>query len=121
MPLYEYWCPQCQRKVTLYLTTSSQSSPSCPHCNGNTLQRLFSTFSVHKTDKGIYEDILNDSQLTRGMLCNDPKALAEWNKRMSRGEKPAPEYEEMVEKMERGTMPAEPPGKSTEKSTEEGD
>ncbi|HEX76023.1 MAG TPA: zinc ribbon domain-containing protein [Dehalococcoidia bacterium] len=107
MPIYEYWCRHCQGKVMLYLPTFSQSSPSCPQCGNNTLQRLFSTFSVHKTYKDVYDNILSDSQLVKGMLSNDPKALAEWNKRMSQGEKVAPEYEEMVDKMERGEMPAE--------------
>ena len=117
MPLYEYRCQHCQRKVVIYLPTFSQSSPACPQCGGNALQRLFSTFSVRKPDKDIYEDILSDSQLTRGMLSNDPRALAEWNKRMSRGEKVAPEYEEIIDKMEQGEMPTEPAGESTGEST----
>ena len=118
MPLYEYWCHHCRCRVTLYLPTFSQSSPPCPQCGTNALQRLFSTFSVQKTDKDVYEDILQDSHLVKGMLNNDPRALAEWNKRMSHGEKVAPEYEEMVDKMERGEMPTEPAGKSTGESTE---
>lgn len=112
MPLYEYWCHNCRRKVILYLPVSSQATPACPECQGETLQRLFSTFAMRKTDKDIYEDILGDSQLTKAMLRNDPKALAEWNRRMSRGEKVAPEYEDMVERMKRGEMPAETMGKN---------
>ena len=121
MPIYEYWCRQCQRKVTLYLPTFSQSSPCCPQCGKNTLQRLFSTFSVRKTDKDVYEDILSDSQLTKAMLRDDPRALVEWNRRMSRGEEVAPEYKEMIDTMERGEMPAELAGTGTGESTEEAD
>ncbi len=106
MPLYEYQCQCCQHKVTLYQMRFSQNLPSCPECGNNTLHRLFSTFSVRsKTYKDIYEDILSDSQLTRGMLRNDPRALAEWNRRMSQGEEVAPEYQEMIERMEAGEMP----------------
>ena len=65
---------------------------------------------MHKTDRDIYDDILSDSQLTNAMLSNDPRALVEWNKRMSRGEKVAPEYEEMIDKMESGEMPTGLPG-----------
>jgi hypothetical protein len=39
------------------------------------------------------------------MMRDDPKAIAEWNKRMSSGEKSPPEYEEITEKMERGEWP----------------
>jgi len=121
MPIYEYWCSRCQRKVMIYLPTFSQSSPPCPQCGNNTLQRLFSTFSMHKTDKDIYDDILSDSQLTKGMLSNDPRALAEWNKRMSQGDKVAPEYEEALGRMERGEMPTEPASGGTRESTKEAD
>ena len=68
---------------------------------------MFSAFSMHKTHKDVYEDILSDRDLTRGMLGNDARALAEWNRRMSGGEKVAPEYEEIMERMERGELPAE--------------
>jgi putative FmdB family regulatory protein len=120
MPLYEYLCHKCQGKVMLYLPTSSEISPSCPRCGNDSLQRLFSTFSVRsKTYKDTYEDILSDSQLTRGMLANDPRALAEWNRRMSQGEEVAPEYEDMIGRMEKGEMPAEVTGADTSGPCEE--
>jgi len=61
---------------------------------------------MHKIYKDVYEDILSDRELTRGMMRNDPRALAEWNRRMSGGEKATPEYEEITERMERGEWPA---------------
>jgi hypothetical protein len=60
---------------------------------------------VRKTYKDVYDDILTDNNLTRGMMNNDPRALAEWNKRMSQDEPVAPEYEEIVERMNMGEMP----------------
>ena len=113
MPIYEYWCSHCERRVAIYHQVSPPTSLTCPQCGGSELNRLFSTFSVRKTDKDIYESILSDSQLTRGMLEDNPKALAEWNKQMSRGEKVTPEYEEMVERMEMGEIPTKPGGEST--------
>lgn len=104
MPFYEYWCSGCRRKVALYLKTSKQSVV-CPKCASGSLERLFSTFSVRTTDHDIFENILSDSQLVKGMMANDPRSLAEWNRRMSRGEEPAAEYQEMVEKMEGGELP----------------
>lgn len=61
---------------------------------------------MHKTYKDVYEDILSDRELTQGMMRNDPRALAEWSSRMSGGEKVAPEYEEITERMERGEQAA---------------
>jgi hypothetical protein len=80
-------------------------APACPHCGNSELQRIYSTFSVQKTYKDVYEDILSDRGLTQGMMRDDPRAMAEWNKRMSGGEKSTPEYEEITERLETGEWP----------------
>jgi hypothetical protein len=79
--------------------------PSCPRCGNSELKRIFSTFSVQRTYRDVYEDILSDRELTQGMMRDDPRAITEWNKRMSGGEKSPPEYEEITERMERGEWP----------------
>jgi hypothetical protein len=61
---------------------------------------------VQRTARDVYQDILSDRELTRGMMKDDPRALAEWSKRMGGGEKSAPEYEELTARMERGEWPA---------------
>jgi hypothetical protein len=66
---------------------------------------MFSTFSVQKTYRDVYEDILSDRELTQSMMRDDPRALAEWNRRMTGGEKSPPEYEEITERMESGEWP----------------
>jgi len=79
--------------------------PPCPCCGNSKLERIFSTFSVQKTYGDVYEDILSDRELTQGMMRDDPRALAEWNRRMTGGEKSPPEYEEITERMEKGEWP----------------
>jgi len=61
---------------------------------------------MHKTYKDVYDNILSDRELTQGMMSGNPRALAEWNRRMSGGEKPPPEYEELTQRMEEGEWPA---------------
>lgn len=108
MPLYEYVCGGCQRRVSVYVRSLGGSPKSgCPRCGATELRRVFSTFAVRKTDHDIYEDILGDSQLVNRMAANDPKALADWNRRMSRDEPVAPEYEDMVGKMDAGEWPGD--------------
>lgn len=104
MPVYEYLCSKCKRRISIYVGGFAQSSPVCPACGSIALNRVFSTFSFIKSDADIYDDILSDNQLVKGLERNDPRALAEWNQRISRGEKPAPEYEEMVGKLEKGEL-----------------
>jgi putative FmdB family regulatory protein len=105
MPIYEYWCDSCNQIVSLYQQSFSPPPPLCPRCGNSELKRIFSTFSVQKTYKDVYEDILSDRELTQGMMRDDPRAIAEWNKRMSSGEKSPPQYEEITERMERGEWP----------------
>lgn len=119
MPLYEYICQSCQHKAMIYHKTFSQSSSRCPKCGNDALKRIFSTFSVGKTTKDLYDGILNDSQLVNGLMNNNPRALAEWSKRMNYGESVAPEYEEMVDRMERGELPDKPVGATATESTPE--
>ena len=82
------------------------------------MRRVFSTFSVRKTHRDVYEDILSDKKLTQGLLSNDPRALAEWNRRISQGEPVAPEYEETIDTLEHGEMPKMPPPPKKEESTQ---
>lgn len=109
MPIYEYRCGGCGRKVSLLVRGSTTSPPACPRCGSTQLSRLFSTFALRRTDRDVYEDILSDNRLIKAMESNDSRALAEWNRRMSRGadtEGTEPEYKEVVERMDRGEMPA---------------
>jgi putative FmdB family regulatory protein len=105
MPIYEYWCDSCHQIISSYRQSSSQAPPTCPRCGNSELKRIFSTFSVQKTYKDVYEGILTDRELTEGMMRDDPRAIVEWNRRMSNGEKAPPEYEEITERMEKGEWP----------------
>ena len=108
MPVYEYWCTNCKTRQEILLPRFSSDTPPCPKCGANSLQRRFSTFMMQKSYQAVYDDILGDSQMMRGMMNNDPKALASWNNKMSGGEPVAPEYQETMERMERGEMPSGP-------------
>lgn len=130
MPIYEYVCQKCRHKFTILVKSPPESGLTpCPHCHCQETSRVFSVFSVRgKTDKDVYEDILGDERLTRAMLSDDPRAMAEWNRRMSQGveQETAPEYEEMVERMEKGEMPTsemmkELKGEKPEESEAEGE
>jgi len=105
MPIYEFRCQSCGRRINVLRRWGDTEPPLCSHCGSSRVSRIFSTFLIHRTDREIYEDILSDSQLIKGLEQNDPRALAEWNRRLSRGEKVEPEYEELMYHLERGEMP----------------
>ncbi len=109
MPIYEFRCDGCNRKVSIFSRGFSETSPDkCPHCGSAELNRMFSSFRIGKGEtyyrKDFYEDMMSDHQLMRGLESSDPKALAEWNRRMTgaTGDDVAPEYEEFQGRLEAG-------------------
>lgn len=110
MPIYEYRCNGCQRRISLFSRgfTGSQSA-TCPQCGSQDLHRLFSTFALRKSYMDTYEDILSDRDLVTGLMHNDPRSLVDWNRRMTRhsDEELTPQYQEIMERMEAGEMPTD--------------
>lgn len=107
MPIYEYRCNNCRRRTEVFVQGfSSPPNPTCTRCGSEDLTRIFSKFAVRrsKSDKSVYDDILSDSKLTRGLMRNDPRALAEWSRKMGRAadEDVTPETEELMDRMEAG-------------------
>lgn len=49
MPIYEYRCLDCRKKVSIFFRSiSSISEPTCPECGGTNLERLFSRVVVRR-------------------------------------------------------------------------
>ena len=107
MPIYEYRCVNCRRKVTLLVRGFTQPvNAVCVYCGSNRLSRLISTFSVVKSEESRLEDISDPSQLA-GLDESDPRSMARWAKKWGKemGEDLGPEFDEMVKRMEAGEMP----------------
>ncbi len=102
MPLYEYQCQDCRRRLTVLVRSASNSpEPACEHCGSANLKRLISKFSFHRS----WGDSLNwapDSGYPGDMEHEDPRQMAEWMRGMQRemGEEVTPEFEQMMEEME---------------------
>ena len=105
MPIYEFWCSYCEQKISIYQEGFAPISHSCPNCGNNKLERIFSPFSIHKTDKKVYEEIRSDYHFERALKRNDPRAMAEWVKRTSRGDKIPDECEETIGRLAKGERP----------------
>jgi len=84
MPLYEYWCRQCKKKVEiLILRTQEREQPPCPTCGGKDMRRLISRFVSLKSDEARLEALADPSNLA-GLDENDPASMARWMKRMGK-------------------------------------
>ena len=57
MPIYEYRCDNCKRKVSIFMRMSQlDPDPSCPQCGHTRLKRVFSSFAIHKSIGTIHEE-----------------------------------------------------------------
>lgn len=82
MPIYEYDCHGCRRRVSLLvMSPSTAAPPQCPRCGSAELSRLMSRFSTVKSEDARLESLGDPSQY--GDLDeNDPRSVARFMKRM---------------------------------------
>ncbi|MFO7631340.1 MAG: zinc ribbon domain-containing protein [Caldilinea sp.] len=111
MPIYEYACLDCRKRVSVFFRTFSEANDAaarCPHCEGAHLRRLVSRVAVLKSEESRLDD-LADPSFMAGLENEDPRALAGFMRKMSdeMGEPLDPEMSEMVDRLERGEDPEE--------------
>ena len=84
MPIYEYECHGCRRRVSLLvLRPSAAEAPTCPRCGSSALSRLMSRFATVKSEDARL-DALADSADLGGLDENDPASVARFMKKMGR-------------------------------------
>ena len=103
MPIYEYRCGDCSRRTSVFVRRANAANGArCEHCGGKKLTRLVSKFAVHRP--GIDFD---DPSSMDDLDQDDPQAVARWARKMGEesGEDMGPEFEEMIQRIERGEDP----------------
>ncbi len=104
MPIYEYRCGGCGKKVTvLTLRVSEQPDEVCDKCGSRKLSRLMSRFALLRSDDARLDGLADPSSLG-GLDENDPKSMARWMRKMGKelGEDAGDDFDEMVDEMEAG-------------------
>lgn len=107
MPVYEYRCPRCRRRTSAFFMTFAEvQAPACPRC-AQPMQKLVSLFSTVKSEEA-RADEMSDPGVFGDLDENDPRSVARWARRMGKelGEDLGPEFDEMVDAVERGEDPA---------------
>jgi len=107
LPIYEYRCADCGRRVSIWWRTFSEAEASeaiCPRCGSHALGRLLSRVTMLRGTASAAGDDADAGGLDK-LDENDPRALARWMRRMS-DETGAPLDAEMVQRLEAGEDPA---------------
>ncbi len=119
MPIYEYRCVNCHRRVSIFwrsISAVDESKARCTYCGGNQLTRLASRVRVirgggnSETSSGTADGgDMDDRMMSElgGLDENDPRSLGRFMRKMAteRGEELGPEFDEIVGRLEKGEDP----------------
>jgi putative FmdB family regulatory protein len=82
VPIYEYDCHGCRRRVSILVRSlAAAGSPRCPRCDSAELRRVMSRFSTVKSEDARLESLSDPSQYG-DFDENDPKSVARFMKKM---------------------------------------
>ena len=99
MPIYEYDCADCRRRVSLLvMRISNPETPRCPRCGGERLTRLMSRFARLRSEEDRLEALADPSAMG-DIDENDPRSVARFIKKMGSemGEDTGEDWDQMVD------------------------
>ncbi|HOQ99659.1 MAG TPA: zinc ribbon domain-containing protein [Anaerolineae bacterium] len=111
MPIYEYRCLHCGKRVSLFFRTyaaAGEAKPRCPACHSEDLRRLVSRVRTMTSEESRLESLASPDALG-DVDESDPRSMARWMRRMGQeaGEDLGPEFSEVVDRLEAGQSPDE--------------
>ncbi len=83
MPIYEYSCRKCRRKMSFLVMSPASFQPVCKYCKGEDLEQLFSRFASPRSEESRLESLADPSSFS-GLDENDPGSVARWMKKMGK-------------------------------------
>ncbi|MCS7011652.1 MAG: hypothetical protein N2049_09415 [Anaerolineales bacterium] len=113
MPFYEYHCLDCQKRFEVFLTYSEygQKAVVCSYCGSTSVRRRLTRVRVARSEESRIESLAEDFSDPEALagLEDDPQALGRLMRKMGRelGEDLPPEFDEVVDRLEKGQSPEE--------------
>jgi putative FmdB family regulatory protein len=83
MPIYEYQCRNCKRKMSYLVLSPSSFKPICKFCKSEDIEQLFSRFAAPKSEESRLESLADPSSFA-GLDENNPSSVARWMKKMGK-------------------------------------
>ena len=109
MPIYDFRCNTCRKRFEVFISYQDygQVPVHCPHCKSDQVSRLINRVRIARSEDSILDNFDDPSQLDG--LEEDPRALGRMMRKMSRevGEDVSPEFDEVVDRLEKGQSPEE--------------
>ena len=83
MPIYEYTCLKCKRRMSYLVLAPSSFKPACKYCRSTELEQMYSRFATPKSEERRLESLADPSSFA-GLDENDPGSVARWMKKMGK-------------------------------------
>jgi putative FmdB family regulatory protein len=99
MPIYEYRCTACTKRVSVLTLSASQvSTAACTFCGSAKLERLMSRFAAPKSEEARMESLADPGKFG-DVDENDPQSMARFMKKMGKemGEDIGDDFDEALE------------------------
>jgi len=101
MPIYEYVCEGCGKRISFLVLNTASFSPKCNKCGSTNLRRIMSRFAAVRSEESRLESLADPSRW--GDLDeNDPKSMVKFMKKMGRelGDEIGEDYDQLIEEAE---------------------
>lgn len=110
MPAYDFRCDDCKWKGALTFKTYAEydsAEKRCPRCKSKNLTRVIRRVAISKSETTRFETFSDDDSMLDDLAEADPATLGRYMRRMSSeiGEDMGEEFNEVVERLERGEDP----------------
>jgi putative FmdB family regulatory protein len=113
MPTYDFRCLNCGKRFEKFFSYAEYGKEEvhCIHCDSTKVQRKIGRIRFAKSEDSRLDDMATDFSDPAALagLEDDPKALGRLMRKMSNemGEEMGPEFDEVVDRLEKGQRPEE--------------
>jgi putative FmdB family regulatory protein len=113
MPVYDYNCLNCHQRFEIFMSFAEYGKRpvTCPHCQSRNVRRGVPRVRVAKSEESRMDSLASDFSDPSALagLENDPQAMGRMMRKMGKemGEEVPPEFNEVVDRLEKGQSPEE--------------
>ncbi len=113
MPLYDYFCQNCQKRFDVFMTYAEYGTRpvTCSACGSKNVRRRVPRVRVAKSEETRMDSLAGDFSDPPALagLEDDPRAMGRMMRKMGNemGEEMPPEFSEVVDRLEKGQSPEE--------------